>query len=156
MSIYRFLDRAGIQSSRDWGDWETRVTALLTRLVDGPVHILIFGVPDGRYLQMMLGHGRGFVEVSTSTTFSSSGAHVELIAKKLIDSGFNAPVWSPGPGPMSTRPNWSLELAEVQIPLLADFVAAALRDLMQVGVAEVLAEGFMVDHPCARCHWDAA
>jgi hypothetical protein len=118
------------------------------------VHVVVFDASAGRYLQMQLGHGRGRVEVSTSTTLSNDGANVELIAKILIDSGFAAPDRSPGP--VWSSPNWSLELDPVPALLLADFVTSVFRDLMLVDTADITISGFAVDRPCARCHWDAA
>jgi|GEM_PF-6559883 len=147
----RLIARSSLMVSRDWNEWEARARTLIASLANDSVHALIFAAPNDRYVQMQLGHGRGRVEVSSSVTASDAGADVELIAKSLIDVGFAAPDRSLHP--VSHSPNWSLDIGAVDSPMVAELVTFVVRDLMRTEPLDVEVSGFIVDWPCASCHW---
>ncbi|MFK8024990.1 MAG: hypothetical protein AB8G26_13600 [Ilumatobacter sp.] len=134
-----------------WAAWQQELQDLVDLLVDGPIRVLILHASEGRYLQMQVGHGRCVMEVSRSATSSRRGLSGDSIARVLIDGGFMPPAGFFGR--IFGSPNWSNDLEMVEAAALTEIVVGMLRDLMQVECHEVVADLFVVDRPCAACHW---
>lgn len=142
-----------------WVAWGVALARLLANLVARPTHcVVITQEPDQRYAQMMVGHGRAVVEVSSNhylfgdfALSAAECAHLELLGfeppgdpDRAEETGEHGP-W-----------NWRLELDPADGRQLADLVVHVL--VAVVGFSDrhpISVQVFGADHPCRPCSWGA-
>lgn len=135
-----------------WSAWAEAFTRLIDRLASLPAHcVVVTQDPNQRYVQLMVGHGRAHIEVSSNEY---------LLGDFRLDPGEEAFIETLGferPDPVSNAGwplNWWRNERPADSEAIAGLVLVASTTVLGFDDRhEITIDVFGADHPCDACAW---